>query len=73
MGIPARMRLSALTDGLVWPDSISEIVALATPARFANARCESSCRSLTMRNRNPTSISIDSPISRPVFKVLNIQ
>ena len=52
MGMPANMRLSALTDGLVLPDLINEIAAFATVAFFASARCESWQRKRTMRNRS---------------------
>ena len=52
MGVPANMRLSALTDELALPDSINEIVAFATVAFFASARCESWQRKRTIRNRN---------------------
>ena len=58
MGMPAKIRLSALIDGLVLPDSMSEILAFATPAFLANARCDKLKRKRTIFNLKPTSISI---------------
>ena len=55
------MRLSAPTEGFIWLDSISEIVELVTPERFASSRCDSLWRALTKRSRPPISTLIENP------------
>src|SRR4051794_18607816 len=64
IGMPSRMRLSAPTDGFIWLDSISEIVELVTPERFASSRCDSLWRPRTNRSRPPISTLIIIPCCR---------
>src|SRR5258705_8246979 len=61
IGSPSRMRLSAPTLGFIWLDSISEIVELVTPERFASSRCDSLCRARTKRSRPPISTLMENP------------
>src|SRR5882757_7847952 len=58
IGMPSRMRLSAPTEGFIWLDSISEIVELVTPERFASSRCDSFWRARMNRSRPPISTLI---------------
>src|SRR6478609_2737918 len=69
IGMPSRMRLSAPTDGFIWLDSISEIVELVTPERFASSRCDSLWRLRTNRSRPP----ISTLIGFPLLQVLRIR
>src|SRR5215471_5243869 len=68
IGMPSRMRFSAPTDGFIWFDSISEIVELVTPERFASSRWESLWRLRMSRSRPP----ISTLIGFPVLQVLRI-
>src|SRR3954463_3027477 len=61
IGSPSRIRLRAPTEGFIWLDSISEIVELVTPERFASSRCDSLCRARTKRSRPPISTLIGNP------------
>src|SRR3954467_5030744 len=64
IGMPSRMRFSAPTEGFIWLDSISEIVELVTPERFASSRCDSLWRPRTKRSRSPISTLIANPCCR---------
>jgi hypothetical protein len=67
------MRLSAPTEGFIWLDSISEIVELVTPERFASSRWDSLLRLRTNRKRSPTSmLIIASWVGGGLFLVLRI-
>src|SRR5262249_35635867 len=68
IGMPSRMRFSAPTDGFIWLDSISEIVELVTPERFASSRWESLWRLRMSRSRPP----ISRLIGFSLFQVLRI-
>src|SRR5260370_11560603 len=64
IGMPSRIRLSAPTEGFIWLDSISEIVELVTPERFASSRCESFWRARMNRSRPPISTLIQESCCR---------
>ena len=67
--MPSRMRLSAPTEGFIWLDSISEIVELVTPERFASSRCDSLWRARTKRSRPP----ISTLIAKSLLQVFRIE
>src|SRR6185312_3155653 len=71
IGSPSRIRLSAPTEGFIWLDSISEIVELVTPERFASSRCDSLCRARTKRSRPPISTLIAESLLQ-VFRIEQI-
>src|SRR5688572_1936776 len=70
IGMPSRMRFKAPTDGLLWFDSIREMVELVTPALFANSRWERPCLARRCRSRLPMSILMGS--IPQVFRVFDI-
>src|SRR6185312_9308242 len=60
---------SAPTLGFIWLDSISEIVELVTPERFASSRCDSLCRARTNLSRPP----ISTLIAKSLLQVFRIE
>ncbi len=53
IGMALRMRWSEASDGAWLSCSMSEIVALVTPARLASSRCDMPAPSRTLRSRAP--------------------